>query len=132
MVFVRRVGQDGVMAAGMEAEDDFAAWEQGEAHALVADGDAAVGADLDRRALAPHIRPPRAGGFGAQHGALFPLRLLPGGAGRAVEFAMDFMLVAVVTQGGDMVVGDGQLRDVFGGEIGREAVLPELNDPFYL
>jgi hypothetical protein len=55
----------------MEAEDDFGAWRPFDAEAVGADGDPAVGPDLDRRAHAPNIRPPRAARGWAQHGALF-------------------------------------------------------------
>ena len=64
------VGQDGVMAGGMEAEDDFGAGWLFEAEAFGANGDAAIVADFDLGADAPDIRPPRTDRRGAQHGTL--------------------------------------------------------------
>lgn len=48
------------MAGRMEAEDYFGARGAFNTEALGTDGNAAIGADPDRRAEAPNIRPPGA------------------------------------------------------------------------
>ena len=48
MFWVWGVGQDGMMAGGMEAEDDFVSRRFFDAQALAADGHATIGADLER------------------------------------------------------------------------------------
>ena len=119
-------GEDGVMTTGMGAEDEFGFWAGLEAEALGADGDAAIVADLDGGALAPDEGPPRAAGHGAQHGAFFLFGGVPGLLGFPLEFAVDFVLVAMETQGLHLRVGVCEVGDVFAGEEGGEAVLPEL------
>lgn len=59
-----------MMSGGMEAQNDFAARWTFQAQALCADGDATVAADLDDRAHAPDIIPPRATGHGSQFSGL--------------------------------------------------------------
>jgi hypothetical protein len=49
-----------MMAGGMEAQDHLGARGTFDAEALGTDGNTAIGADLERRAEAPNIRPPRA------------------------------------------------------------------------
>ena len=49
-----------MMARGMEAQNDFGPGGMLDAEALDADGNAAVGADSNRGASAPNVRPPRA------------------------------------------------------------------------
>lgn len=60
-----------------------------------ADGDLAVVADAHGGLLAPDIRPPWAGGHGAQDGALFLQRLRSCGVGSYPQFTVDFVLVGV-------------------------------------
>ena len=60
------VGEDGVMAGGMQAQDDFGAGWGFEAEAFGANGDTAIVADFDLGADAPDLRPPRTAGHGAQ------------------------------------------------------------------
>ena len=62
MVFVGWRGQDGVVACGVEAENYFGAWSSFNAEAVGADGHATVGSDLEGRADAPNLGPPRAAG----------------------------------------------------------------------
>lgn len=126
MMFFWRVSQDGIVAAGMVAEDDFGPWGLGDPDALGSQRDAAIWGDFNRDSLTPNIGPPRAGGLRAQDGALFALGLGPSGAGRLLEFPVDFLLIAVVAQGGNVFIGDFQVVDGFGGEVGGQAVLPEL------
>ena len=95
MVFIGWGGEDGVMAGGMEAENDFGAGWMFEAQALGADGNAAIGADLDGGADTPNIRPPGAARGGAQDGALFLFGEVPGLLRGQAQFAMDFMDVAM-------------------------------------
>ena len=131
MLFFRWVGQDRIVAAGMVAEGDLGPGGLGHTDALRSERDAAIGGDFNRGALTPDIGPPGAGGFGAQDGALFPLGLAPSGAGRLLEFPVNFLLIAVVAQGGNVFIGDLQVADIFGGEISGQAVLPELMFPLH-
>ncbi|TNC94765.1 MAG: hypothetical protein FD118_4209 [Rhodocyclaceae bacterium] len=120
------VGEDADGAAGLEAVNDPCACGHADAQAFVADGHAAIGADLDGRADAPEVRPPRAARGGAQHAALFPLGRTGGGVGGALEFAMDFVGVAVTTQVRQERVGRRRCGDGFGGEERGQAALPVL------
>ena len=110
----------------MEAEHYFGARGAFEAEALGANGNPAIGPDLERRADTPDIRPPRAARGWAQHGTLFFFGEFPGALGGHAQFAMGFMGVAVESQRIDVRVGDFDLGDLFAGEIGWQAALPEL------
>ena len=70
--------QHGVVAAGMEAEDDLGAWRFLHAQALSADRNTAITADSEGRAHAPDINPPGTARGRAQHGAVFFFGLVPG------------------------------------------------------
>ena len=112
------------------AEDDLGARSGLDAQELRADGDAAVGANLDGGAQAPDKGPPGAVGFGAQHGTLFLEREVPGLLRSHVEFAVAFVLIAVETQGLDMRVGLVEIGEVLAGEVGGQALLPEEMSAF--
>jgi hypothetical protein len=114
------------MAAGMETEDDFGSWGMLEANALVADGNASIGADLQRGAEAPNIRPPRAGRGWADDGTFFLFGQVPGALSGQLKFAVSFVGVAMEPQSVDVSVGIFEFADRFAGEIGWEAFLPEL------
>jgi hypothetical protein len=126
LFFIRRSGQDGVVAGGMEAQDYFCAPGILEAVALGADGHAAIGADFDGGANAPNIRPPRTSGDGAQDRTFFFLGAVPSLLRSHAQFAVGFASVAMKPQRLDVGVGVFDLGDVFAGEIGREPALPEL------
>ena len=64
-------GEDGVMTAGVNAEEDFGAGRDFQPEALGADGNAAVVGDFDLGALAPDVGPPGTAGHGAEDGAFF-------------------------------------------------------------
>ena len=123
-------GQHGMVAGGMEAKDHLGLGWFFDAQSLRADGHATVAADLDGRAHAPHIIPPRATGCGAQHGTLFLPGLVPGPLGGLAQFAMHFPGVAMRPQGVDVWVGDFDFGDFFTGKIGGQAPLPVLVSPF--
>ena len=123
-------GQDGVVGRGVLAEDDFGTGSRLQAQELRADGNAAIGADLDLGAQAPDKGPPRAVGFGAQHRAFFFASEVPGLLRSHFEFAVDLVLVVMEAQGLDLEVGWVQIGDVFTGEVSGQAVLPELMLPF--
>jgi len=114
------------MAGGMEAEDYLGARGTFDAQALGADGHAAVGADLERRADTPNIRPPRATRGWAQDRTLLLFGEFPGLFRGHAQFAMGFMGVTVESQSVDVWVGDFDLGNLFAGEIGRKPALPEL------
>lgn len=130
LLWVGRGGQHGVLAGGVEAEDGFGAGWFFNPQPLRADGDAAIVTDLDGRADAPHIIPPRAGGGGAQSRAFFLAGLLPGLLRRLLEFPVDFPGVAMRPQGVDLLVGTGDFRDLFAGKIGGEPALPVVMGAF--
>lgn len=109
----------------MVAEDGFGAWLGLDAKELGADRQAAIGADLDAGALAPDKGPPGTGGFRAQHGAFFFESAGPSLLGFHFEFAVDFVLVAMKAQGLDLRIGLIEIGDVFTGEVGGQALLPE-------
>ena len=109
----------------MLGEDDFAAWSRLDAEALGADGYTAIGAHFDVGAQAPDKGPPGTVGYRAQHRALFFEREVPGLLGFHFEFPMDFLPVAMEAQRLDMRVGLVEVGNVFAGEVGRQALLPE-------
>ena len=89
------------MAGGMEAENDFGPWGTFDAEALGANGNPAIGADLERGAYAPDLRPPGAARGWAQDRPFFFLGPLPGSWRGHAQFAMDFMGVARQSQSVD-------------------------------
>ena len=118
--------ENGMLAVGVNAKDDFGAWRDFHSEALRADGDVAVVADFDDGALAPDVGPPGAARHGAQDGTVFLFGGVPGLLGIHFEFAMDFVLVAMEAEVADLRVGLGKVGDLLAGEEGGEAVLPEL------
>lgn len=118
--------QNGVMTAGVGAEDDRRPGRHFQAEALGADGDTGVVAGFEDGALAPDVGPPRAAGHGTQRGAVFLYGDVPSVLRFHLKFAVDFVLVAVEAQGAHLRVGVREVGDVFAGEEGGEAVLPEL------
>ena len=114
------------MAGGMEAEDHLGARGTFDAKALGANGNATVGADLDGGTNAPNIGPPRAARGGPEDGSFFFAGRVPGLLRGQAQFAMDFVGVAMEAQSVDVGVGGFDIGDVFAGEIGWEAALPEL------
>lgn len=116
----------------MEAEDDLGFWGDFDAEALGVDGDAAIVAHLDDGALAPDERPPWTARDGTEDGAFFFFGDVPGLLGFHFEFAVEFVLVAMVAQEGEVGVGLGEIGDVFAGEEGGETVLPEVMFAFDL
>ena len=114
------------MASGMEAKHDFAAWGSFQTQALRADGHAAIGSDFDEGAHAPYIIPPRTTGRWPQDGTIFFPGLVPSPLWGLAQFPMGFMGVVVCPQVFDMPVGDFQFGNLFTGEVGRQAALPEL------
>jgi len=113
-----------VVARRMVTENGFGTGRSFDAQELGADGNAAVGTDFDLGAQAPDKGPPGAVGFGAQRGAFFFKRQVPGFLGSHLEFTVDFVVVAVATQGLKVRIGLVQVGDVLAGEIGRQALLP--------
>ena len=105
LLFIWRRGQDGMMAGGMEAQDDFGAPRMFEAVALGADRNAAIGADFDGGANTPNIRPPWTSGDRAQNGTFFFLGTVPGLLWSHAQFAVDFVGVAMKPQSVDMGIG---------------------------
>jgi len=119
-------GEHGMVAGGMEAKNHLGLGWFFEAQALRADRHATVAADLDDRAHAPHVIPPGATGCGPQDGAFFFFGLIPGSLRGLAQFAMDFMGVAMRPERGDLRIGRCDFGNLFTGEVGGEAALPEL------
>lgn len=109
----------------MKAEDGFGTWSRLDAQELGTDRHAAIGADLDVGAQAPNKGPPGAIGHRSQNGAFLFEREVPSLLGFHFEFPVDFVLVAMEPQGLDMRVGLVEVRDIFAGEVGGQALLPE-------
>ena len=126
MIFVGWGSENGMVACGVEAENDLGAWGMFQAQALGADRNASIGADHEGGSNAPNVRPPRAARGWAEHGTLFFFGQVPGPLWSKTKFAVDFVSVTMVTQIIDMRVGFQQLGDAFTGKVGREAILPEL------
>ena len=113
------------MPRGMEAQNDPGAWRTFDPQTLAADGNAAIGADLQGGANTPNIGPPGARGGWAQDRPFFFPGELPGFLGSPAQLAVRFVDVAMEAQSVDRSVGHFDLGDVFTGEIGRESALPE-------
>ena len=126
MLGVGRRGEHGMMTCGMEAKHDLAAGRSFQAQPLRTDGHAAIRADFDRGAHTPDIRPPGTAGRGPQGRALFFPRLIPGSLRGLAQFPMDFVEVVMRPQGVDVPVGDFDFQNLFAGEVGGQASLPEL------
>lgn len=126
MFFMRRSGEDGAMARRMEAENDFGSRGMLETNAFIADGNSSIGADLQRGAEAPNVRPPWAGRGWADDGTFFLFGQVPGALSGELQFTVSFVSVAMEPQRIDVDVGIIQFGHPFAGEIGWEAFLPEL------
>ena len=111
-------GQHGVVAVGMEAKHYLAARGSFHSQPLRADGHAAIGADVQGGAHAPHIMPPGAARCWTQSGALFLASLIPGALGSLAQFPMDFLGVMMRPQGINVRIGHLDFGDFFAGEIG--------------
>ena len=121
-----RSGEHGVMAGGVQTQDHFAPGRLFDPQPLRADGGPAIRADCQWGPDAPDIVPPRAARDRPHHGAVFLPGLIPGALRSLSEFAVDFVGIAVGAQRVDVEIGDGDLVDLFAGEVGREAALPVL------
>ena len=126
MLGIGRGGQHGVVAVGVEAKHDLAAWWSFDSQSLCADGHTAIGTDVQGSAHAPHIMPPRAVRCRTQCGALFLAGLIPGMLWSLAQFPMDFLGVVMRPQGVNVRIGHLDFGDFFAGEIGRQPALPEL------
>lgn len=83
------------MAGWVEAQNHLGAGGTFDAEALGADGNTAIGTDLDGGADTPNIRPPRAARGCPQDGPIFLLGEFPGILRGQAQFAMDFVDVAM-------------------------------------
>ena len=115
-----------MVTRGVMTEDESGFWGGLDAEALGADRDAPIVGDFDDGAFTPDEGPPRTAWNGPQHGTLFFFGRVPGLLGFHLEFAMEFVLVAMAAQVGEVEIGLREIGDVFAGEKGGETVLPEL------
>ena len=124
------VGEEGNIAIGVLAVDDFGARRAGDPQAFQACRDAPIGADGDGGADTPDVSPPRAAGCRAQDGLLFLSGTASGGIRGAADFPVDFLGIAMVPEGGEQGIGGERRGDGFGGEEGWQPALPVLVLPF--
>lgn len=108
------------------AEHDAGAGRSLDAQREGADGDSAVEAHADGGAQTPDERPPGAEGLGTQDRALFSEGEVPRLLRGQAELAVDLVLVVVEAQGLDVGSGVVQIGDLFTGEVGRQALPPEV------
>jgi len=101
-----------------------------ESNALWADGNASIRSDFQRGPKTPNIRPPGASRGWTQDGTLLLFGPVPSPLGRAFEFAVRLVGIAMEAQGVDVRVGLFNVDDALAGEIGGQALLPELVFPF--
>ena len=88
--------ENGVMAGGVLAQNNFGARCRIEAETLRGDGNSAIGADLDGSANAPDEGPPRAARHGPQDGAFFLLCQIPCLERFHLQLPMDFMRIVML------------------------------------
>ena len=105
------------MPGGMVTEDEFAGRSGLDAGVLRADRHAPIRADLDGGAHAPDEGPPGAAWGGTQNAAFLFLSQVPSPLGWHLEFAVNFVVVAMQAQVLDMVVGLIDVGDLFTGEV---------------
>ena len=110
----------------MEAQDDGGSPWMFESNALGADGHTSVRSDFQRSPQAPNIRPPGASWGGSQNGTLLLFGDVPSPLGREFEFAVRLAGIAMEAQRVDVRVGLLDVGDALAGEIGGQALLPEL------
>jgi len=126
LVGVRLVTEDGDAAIGVLAVDDLGRRMGGDPKSFQAHGNTPIGSDGDLVAHTPDVGPPGATGYRAQGIIMLSLRLACGCIGGASEFAVDFLGVAVATQGGQQGVGRFRVGDALGREESRQPPLPVL------
>ena len=120
------------MSGGVVAKDELGGWRSLDPELLRANGHSAIGADSDGRTQTPDERPPRAAWDRTQDAALFLLSQVPGLLRFHLQFAVNFVLIAVQAQVVDMRVGLVNLADAFAGEVSWQALLPEEMTSFHL
>ena len=120
------MSQDGDVAVGMETVDHPGAGSDSRAEAFITNGHATIGAYFQRGTGTPDVRPPGATGCRTQGRAIFLASFLGSGIGRAAQFTMDFLGVAMLTQLGQEDVGRFRCSNIFGSEQRRQAALPVL------
>src|ERR1019366_4827201 len=109
----------------MVAEDQFSGGRSLDPEELGTDGHAAIRADFDGSAHAPDEGPPGAAWGRTQDAAFLLLSAGPGLLGLHLEFAVNFVLVAMEAQVLDMGIGLIDVSDLFTGEVSGQALLPE-------
>ncbi len=108
-------GEEGKIAVGMGAADDFGTRRPVDGQALGTDGDATIVADLDGSALTPDIGPPGTAGIRTQEGTFFRPGPLRGGVRGGGNLAMFFVGVARESQLVEQDMGGDESGDFFCG-----------------
>jgi len=127
---VGRVAEVIEVTVGPQAADDRAARWGIEAVAVGAGGDFTVVPDANTGLLTPDEGPPGTGGNRLEGRAFFGQGLLAGGVWGGAQFAVDFVLVDVREELVEEAVGADDLKDVVGGQEGRQAFLPVVVTAF--
>lgn len=120
------------MSAGVVAQNDFGARCRIEAKTLGADGNSAIGTDLDGSTNAPDKRPPGATRHRTQGGAFFLLCQIPCLERFHLQLPMDLMRIAMLAQVVQVFIGLLDLGDLLAGEVSGKSLLPELMTSFDL
>src|ERR1019366_5304813 len=108
-----------MMPRGVVTEDQLGSGSGLDAEELSADRHTPIRADLDGSAEAPDERPPSAARDRTQNAAFLLLSQVPSPLGFHLEFAVNFVLVAMPAQVLDMGVGLIDVGDRFTGEVSR-------------
>lgn len=124
-VWIRLMGQDGVMPGGVVTEDELGGGSGLDAEELRAYRHAPIRADFDGGAHTPDEGPPGATRDGAQDAALLFLSQVPSVLRFHLEFTVNLVPVAMEAQVLDMRVGLVDVGDLFAGEVSGQALLPE-------
>ena len=111
------MGQNRMMPRGVVTKDQLGSGSGLDAEELSADRHAPIRADLDGSAEAPDERPPSAARDRTQNAAFLLLSQAPSPLGFHLEFAVNFVLVAMPAQVLDMGVGLIDVGDLFTGEV---------------
>ena len=88
-------GQEGVVARGVQIEDELDAGRFSQAEALRADRHASIRADFESCAQAPDIRPPRAALGRPDRRPVFFFGLIPGSLRGLAQLPMDFVRIVM-------------------------------------
>lgn len=129
---IRGVAQVEGVTVGTQATDDVGARRSLNGVALRARRDLAVLAHAHAGLLTPDVGPPRTRRGRTDDGTISGEGLLVGRVRGQTQFAMDFLLVGVLEELVQEMIGGDQVDDAFRGKEGNQALLPVIVTPFDL